>query len=261
MDKSSLPRPKEPTFDRVLRDTNELFSVVNLVSPEIGKKIAALPEHMVDLSEEEIYKNYPDTTPTVHQLRRMFWLEYDRAVSNRTLMDMSRVYVGVCSRAGFYKITDSQPNLSVILCPPKNYMIETEDLLALGLRRAREILQLPLVTPYGVDSKLADVQLKIIMMLDMRLKGAYVQKSVQISHNVNTNQNINHSVEGAVSPDSMKSLDERLKELESEIAQKAQGNLPTPDPVQAMNDIQTKKVERVRLEAIDAEFTEVKKDD
>lgn len=260
MDKTSLPRPKEPTFDRVLRDASELFSVVNLVSPEIGKKISALPDHMVDLSEEEIYKKFPDTTPTVHQLRRMFWLEYDRAVANRTLMDMSRVYVGVCSRAGFYKITDSPENMAVILCPPKNYMIETEDLLALGLRRAREILNLPLVTPYGVDAKLADVQLKIIMMLDMRLKGAYIQKSVQISHNVNTNQNINTEVP-ASDPSSMKSLDDRLKELEAEIAQKAQGNLPVPDPTQTMNELQTKKVERVRLDTIDAEFTEVKKSD
>lgn len=246
-----FPRPKGMTFDRVLKDASNPDSVITRCSPEIAKAICDLPEELLDVSEEDLHEKCPDPSATTMQLRRMFWLEYDRAIETRMLMDMSRVYIGVCSRQGFYKIIQNHAQLAWIVNPPKEYTLETEELLALGLRQVREILKLPLKNSLGfVDTKLAEVKLKAVMMLDMRLKGAYVQRSLQVSHNINENTTTN--IEATMDGDKALHIDEKIKQLELEIANAESRKLS--QVVSVPTPTQKNVVER---EVIDVEFKEV----
>ena len=230
------------------------MSLTHLCSPEVSRAIMALPDPVVDIEEEELEKIHPNPTPTVNQLRRMFWLEYDRAVDNHMQMDMSRVYVGVCSRAGFYKIVQNPHQLAWLVCPPREYEIETEELLGIGLKQIRAILQLPLKNHMGfIDTKLAEVQLKAVMMLDMRRKGAYLQRSVQANYNVNENRASLDSADATLIGD----LDSQIKKLSEDIAQ-IESKKPSISPTLHLEQLQKHAVKpatnREEQEAIEAEF-------
>lgn len=232
----------------------------NLVSPEIAKAILAIPEKYIDLTEEECEKKFPDPPATTNMIRRMFWLEYDRAVETRMKMDMTRVYTGVCSRQAFYKNLQSIDFIAWMVCPPQEYLVQTEELLAIGLKQIRQILMLPVVGQFGVDTKLAEVKLKAVMMLDMRLKGAYVQRSMQYNHNVNENHNTNTNVSVDGNTDANLSIDEKIKQLEIEI-EKTQSRVATnPTPSASILTQQSQRVEKTILEAEEADFIEVQKE-
>lgn len=257
MSMPELPRPKVPSFDRVLRDYDNPQSLIHLVSPEVSKMITELPETSCDLTEEELETKFPDPTPTVEQVRRLFWLEYDRALENRMKMDMSRCYIGACSRTGFYKIIKEEKNLAWIITPPKDYLVVTEEILAIGLRQIREIMKLPLVNAMGFyDTKLAEVKLKAVMMLDMRLKGNYIHRSMQVNHNVNENRNTHEYIEQVVSEDHSKAIDEKIRELEEQIAA-SESPTRLPRAEAQLEHMQRNSVPQKQI-IEDAEFTEVK---
>jgi len=248
----SLLRPKQLTFDRILKDYENPMSVINLVPNDVVKCILAIPEDLLDLDEEDLEKKIPEQTSTVNQLRQMFWTEYDRANEFRMRMDMSRVYVGSCSRAGFYKICHDPEKLAWIVTPPKEYTLVVDELLTVALKQVRAILKLPLRNDLGyVDTKLADVQLKAAMMLDMRQKGGYIHRSMQINQNLNTNETkLTIAHDGASSAED---VDSRIKMLEEEIARQEAKMIAHKEV--ALPDLEQKNaVERV---SIDASYREV----
>jgi hypothetical protein len=244
----SLMRPKQLSFDRILKDYENPMSVINLVPNDVAKCILAIPDKLLDLEEEELEKLIPEQTATVNQLRAMFWTEYDRAQEFRMRMDMSRVYVGSCNRGGFYKICHDPEKLAWIVTPPKEYTLIVDELLTIALKQVRSILKLPLKNELGyTDTKLADVQLKAAMMLDMRQKGGYIHRSMQINQNLNTNETkltIAHDTSN-----SSDDVDSRIKLLEEEIAKQEQKMLSDKSPLEMPNIEQNHRLEQVTIEA------------
>lgn len=246
-------RPKEPSFDRVLRDYSQPQSLVNLVSPEIGSLIMKLPSDWVDVSEESLEKSLPNPDASTWQIRQLFWREYDRAFDHRTKMDMARTYVGVMSRNAFYKHVADPMKLAWIINPPTDYIASIEELHSLVMKQIRQIIMLPSVNSMGyVDVKLAEIKLKAMLALDMRLKGGYVQRSMQINQNINQNETrITHTSEKEAGKD----LDSRIKDLELEIAAQEKKALEQRPLPQEKNILLTKQEHRV--EPIEAEYKEV----
>lgn len=222
-----LPRPKAPHLDRVIKDLENPRSLINIVSPDLRDKILALPDALIDLTEEEMERILPNPSTTVQQLRRMFWIEFDRAIEQRTMMNNSNIYPGICTREGFLKLTDRKECLAWLLVPPTDYMANTEALLTQGLKRINEMLHFPLKTKEGnFDHKLGELILKATLALDMRVKGGYLQRSMQMtkieSTNTNTNNNnvaVTVSTEN-VTPEGIAAIDEQLKLIEEEIVGK-----------------------------------------
>ena len=222
-----LPRPKGTHLERVIADLENPRSLINIVPPEVKSCILALPEAYFDFTEEDLEKTFPNPTPVTQMLRRMFWIEYDRAIETRTMMNMSNIYPGVCSREGFYKCIKNKAQLLWIINPPTEYMASTEALLTQGLKRINEMLHFPLKTKEGnFDHKLGELILKATLALDMRVKGGYLQRSIQMtkleSTNTNTNNN-NLSItvdKGEVTPEGIAAIDEQLKLIEEEIVTK-----------------------------------------
>ena len=250
-----LKRPKQLTFDRILKDYDNPMSVINLVPNDVAKCILAIPEDLLDKDEETLETLIPEErrTQTVNMLRTLFWHEFDRANEFRMRMDMSRVYVGACSRAGFYKICHEPDKLAWIVTPPKEYVGIIDELLTVSMKQVRAILKLPLINSMGyVDTKLADVQLKAFMMLDMRQKGGYVHRSMQLNQNINTNETrltiANDSVESSAD------VDERIRMLEQEILKQEMKMVENTTVLDLPTLEQKNRIEPV---SIDATYTEV----
>lgn len=150
--------------------------------------------------------------PTENRLRIAFWMEYDRAImASDAKMYMPRVHGGVCSSEYFYQVVIRKPEkVAWMLCPPASYTKAMEEALTFGIEKLRDILEFPLYNKKGEpDTKVGELILKAVEKLDIRQKGAIIQR-------VQT-MNLHKHVSAPAAPEpqeSMEEVDERLKHLE-----------------------------------------------
>ena len=115
-----------------------------------------------------------------------------------------------------------------MLTPPANYLVVTEEALQVGLETLRAYIEEPAISESGkIDTKVAEIQFKIVAFLDNRVKGAVVQKTMNLHAAVPKSK-----IEAVSEERSMEALDKRLKAIEDR-RRKAQGqivNEPTFKP-------------------------------
>lgn len=199
-------------------DESDPEAIVNLVTDKVKEAIIKhsfeKPE-LFDKGEHELIKflrtSNTQPSPLDNRLRLKFWTEYDRVMGQGLRsMSMANVLSGLCSKELFYgKYLQRPEKVAWLLCPPTGYMAKAEEALEFGLEQLRDILALDHVLPSGkVDTKLGELKAKIVAMLDARVKGAVVQRSMNV--NVNTS---NEAVAKAAQAASMEDLERQLKEL------------------------------------------------
>lgn len=213
-----VPSALTPAHEIAILDATNDRSIVRLVPNTVSESITQhsfeKPE-LFDKDEHELHKylREQNRTPTAtdNRLRLKFWTEYDRAMSRgEKAMNMVNVLAGVCSRELFYGHYLRNPHkVAWLLCPPTGYMVKAEEALEFGLEQLRDILNQPHTIGGKVDTKLGELKAKIVMMLDTRVKGAVVQK--QMNLNVNTS---NESVAKAAAAGTMEDLQRQLLDLE-----------------------------------------------
>lgn len=215
-------------------DLSNPRSVVNLVPERVSRAIqdaASTNPEIFNIDEKDLYKLLKDSnhqpSPTDNRLRLKFWMEYERVQErSEKQMNISNVTAGVCSRELFYDRYLANPHkVAWLLTPPTGYAVKAEEALEFGIEQLRDILDLPHVVGGRVDTKLGELKAKIVAMLDIRVKGAIVQRSMNL--NVNTsNEQVAKAATAATSADLMR----QLKELEKQ-NQRAK-NVPEPRPGQ-----------------------------
>lgn len=224
------PSTPPQTHEISTTDESNPRSVVRLVPASLSTNIKdALFEHpeFFDKDERALWTALrlanAQPTPTDNRLRLKFWMEYDRAQgTSADSMNMTNVYSGICSKEYFYKHYITKPQkLGWLMCPPTGYLIKAEEALEFGIEQLRDILDQPHVFGQKVDVKLGELKAKIVLMLDTRVKGAPVQRNMNL--NVHTSD---AAVAKAASAATAEELMRELKELErrNRIAQ----NLPNP---------------------------------
>jgi hypothetical protein len=226
---------KAASFNSLVKELEDPRTLVSFL-PE-DTKIAALsiPEHLLSLDEETIisildteYK--VSVSNTLEALRFNFWMEYDRvqASTKENVMNMSNVYLGICTRTYWHKITQQQPHIfAFILTRPPEYDATMGGLLSLSTRRLRDILSIP-VRENGKlqDPKILDLILKAAAMVDLRNKGSVVQRSETKNLTLleqRTKTSITHShvlsvehTQGKTSAEIEAMMDEQIKLLEEQ---------------------------------------------
>lgn len=213
---------------RSLLDTENPRSVINLAPDQVKLAILRTPLDFINMEEEELV---PLAFPRVQRkqghtriapsatdcrLRSAFWLEYERCQENVTKMSMRHIYSGVCSQSYFIQNwLRSKYKVAWLLKPPADYRMALEELLMYGLEEMREIMTLPVVNEATgrVDSKLADIKFKIWQAVEMRLKGAIIQKIRSENLNVNFN-NDGSAPPTSAAEDDVSILDQKIAELE-----------------------------------------------
>lgn len=200
-------------------DESNQDSVINMVPPGVAEKILAHAlecKELFEMDEHTLSKYLRDTgrhpTVTDYRLRMKFWMEYDSVMdAGKKLMRMEHVVAGVCHKSYFYgQYLSNKYKCAWLLCPPATYQVKAQEALAFGLEQLRDILEQPHTLANGkTDARLGELKAKIVAMLDVRVNGAVVQKTLSLNVNSTPGQ-LKKEREGA----SMEDLQRELKELE-----------------------------------------------
>jgi hypothetical protein len=171
-----------------IKEFNNPRSVAYMVPKAIKALIEELDPWMLGCSERELRtKLKPDELDET--LRLAFWDEYTVAVDAKRPMNMTNVYIRLCSKEMFYKKFITVPlRLAYMLRPPMDYTYKMRDLLEIGHRRMREVLELPILNKQGnPDAKLIAEMVKIVALVENRVRGAVVQKVQMEQKSLNIN--------------------------------------------------------------------------
>ncbi len=229
--------------------------VVNLLTPRLKKAAMNIPGHLLGMSADTLRKKIKANSMD-EQLRVSFWEEYFVASDNNQRMRIEAIYPRVCVREYFYKhFVDNPARFAYMMHPPPEYMLQMKSLLQLGLRRFEEILQMPITNEKGVvNSKLVAEIVRIVMLVDNRVKGSVVQK-VQLEQK-SVNVNLNYEP-----PKKIEDIDAELKAVEKEIRQLATPE-KQPDEEFLFNDTfpESKGVESDAREFVEATATNLEEE-
>lgn len=209
------PGPLDQVGGMSIFDENETRALINIV-PESLKvvmlRIAKTRRHLY-FEDERVLKKKLSPDALTCRIRLAFWDEYARAQDKNVMMTVGGIVRGACSPDYFYSyLLKDEKKVAYIICPPVDYMLAMRELLDLGLGEWRDILALPNQSKKGViDYRLISQKVKIVQMLDLRVKGAIVQKF----RNENLNLNVTADAMPALDP-SLMSLEE-LTALENQL--------------------------------------------
>ena len=211
-------------------------SLINIVPPGFAASILKAHQEKPEWfgeTEHTLYKvlrrEKLQPNPSDNRIRMKFWMEYDLAQSECRRINLQNVIAGICSEQYFReKYTKEPSKVAWMLTPPANYLVVTEEALQVGLETLRAYIEEPAISESGkIDTKVAEIQFKIVAFLDNRVKGAVVQKTMNLHAAVPKSK-----IEAVSEERSMEALDKRLKAIEDR-RRKAQGqivNEPTFKP-------------------------------
>jgi len=213
-----IPRHKEQVDitkrEIVFWEDRNPKSVINLVTERLQELMKQLPQALLAMSEKEIRKKL-EPGWTEEQLRIAFWDEYFLTVDNNgKKMRLEAVYARVCAKDIFYDKIKNPLTLAYICKPPQDYIYQMRSLLNVGLERFAEILNLPVKVNGRVDTKLIAEIIKIVTLVDNRVKGAVTQKIQIDGTQKNLNMNVNYEA-----PKTHQDIAKELRDIELEIKQ------------------------------------------
>jgi len=221
----------------------------------------------IEKEEWEIKKNL-QITPTLNRIRYSFWNEYYRAVDTNKNMVNKNIFAGICSVEAYTRILRNNAYIAWILCPPADTVIALKETLNYGLDRIREILDLPLYKIESVrvgkddfedrevvDEKVANLMLKAVAMVDLRLHGSYVQVQKIEQKTINVNRNITSVENSYAAPQELDNIDSKLEQLRAEVKREVK-KLEAPLNVEEIvvmskGGINTKELTMVRGNSIE----------
>lgn len=235
-------------------DETEERSLINIVPEEVRIAMLRLASHHEKLffKDERVFKKEVDPDAITARIRLSFWDEYTRAQDTKTGMRVQNFVRGACSPDYFYKsILPNDYKLAWIVCPPKDYFLAMRDLLEEGIDQLRDIITLPHKDGKKINTSLIAQKIKVIQMLDLRVKGAIVQK-LQIDQQT---KSLNVNVEqpalgvGEMSLEELQALEEQI----SKVQRLAAPLLPETNGITETmgRRIQTPKDEAIEVETVD----------
>lgn len=223
----------DTTHSVVVWDQSNPQSLLSLVSDSVRECILSARDtrpEWFDLNERELLvklreKRLPPT-PADNRIRLNFWFEYGQAIAEGRKMNMAALYSNVMTEEAFYTRYVKRPeNLAWMLTPPASYNTVIEEALQFGLEQLRDVLELPNLDSKGrVNTKLIELKARVVAMLDQRVKGAIVQRSMQVQVHATDKAAMKMATELT-----MEDIERRLAELHKK-DRLAQPEPPAPDP-------------------------------
>ena len=215
------------------------------------------------------------------KLRAAFWVEYEAAIKENRVMHGRNIHTGILNETTFYVgVMRDIKRVAWIMHPPGNYVAELNAHLTAAISRYEDVLKIPIFEkicrcwyrcvcksrsfiaehesclcqpnckcPTTTNTKAADIILKAIEQIELRVKGSIpvIQKNLNVNYNKDANQNnIPH-------PDTQQEMEKRLQEL-MELRQKYIGGAKT---LAQVLDTETKPTEKevIEVEIVDNKET------
>lgn len=244
-------------------DLGDQQHFLNLLPAFLQDAVIRLPDRYLEMTEEELrelcFGRKNAEVPSVHErLRLALWEEYDSAIRfKKNMIDVSRAIHGICTLGYFVNRFIKDPkNVAWLIHPPADYMKGIKEILQMGTSQLREIMMMSNLIGGKPNTKLMEVKLKIYQHIDMRVKGAIIQRIDQrnVSVNVDATAEQAKQIVETVAPSqlSMAEVDAKLKELEGKSLRLAaparvEVDLMKPPTVMLDADEETKGAERPDL--------------
>lgn len=203
-----------PRLEYIIDDINNPNAVIHLVS-EIPTLYAAIKRVIIEAPDllamdESTLLNHTHPTVTLSRLRMSFWTEYDNAASSGRKMKGSQVFGGIVTNANFRVMIKDNNKVAYLLCPPTNYVVQMKEALNAGAELIRQMFTAKIIDDDGnLMPRAADVVLKAFALLDMRVKGAIVQKVDQRTLSYNVNRDVTPN-QGLAMPKTLAELQAQL---------------------------------------------------
>jgi len=227
-------------FNSLIKQLEDERSLLSVVPETLRARLLEIPEKFLNIPEEELLealdmdpKSTFRQTAVLDAVRNNFWIEFERAQSDRKspMMIQNNFLQGVMDQGSYERL--SVYSLAYIICKPPTYEAVMAGMQSLATRRLRDILSLPLKKANGemADPKHIELILKAAAMVDLRNKGGYVarvetknltqidQRTTSVSHVFNQS----YGTSGGTSELAAADIDQKILELNSELA-----NLPEP---------------------------------
>lgn len=226
-----LSRPHDHELSPLAPDNP--YSIFNMVPPKMQKALEALDKSLLTNSERNLRRNC-NPTPEVCRLRINLWDAYNKTLdTGGSSIPITEIIKGACSQDLFEKVILTNPNtLAYVAVPPADYQLMMRDLLDLGWDRLREALEEPIHKDRMVrvgKTKDGDIEYKkmteiniplvaeiraIVQMLDLRVKGAILQKVQVQSHNITQTLNSGESASfNDATLEQLEAMERRVKKL------------------------------------------------
>lgn len=214
------PQPSDREIDIDIFNTDHPRSVFNLLPTHMQEAVKKIPKEFFEMSEHELeLRLKPD--PVTCRIRIAFWLEYDHAQANMRPMRMPNVYSGACHKVYFSQvICKDDERLAWILCPPADYMLAMRELLQLGVKQLRKIVNGNIVDEDGnIDTKAGELLVKVMQLADLKVHGSEIIRHKMETKAVHVHTHIpapapNQEPEGETIADIDKKIREAKRNLE-----------------------------------------------
>jgi hypothetical protein len=204
--------PKAEPID--IWNTDSPLSIFNKVTPALRDAIKQIPPRLFTLQPTRL-RHEGQIAHTDDELRQAFWSEYWFACDEGRPMRLTAVYGQIISKQTFFENYVSNPfRMAWILRPPENYTYRMQSLLEMGLQRLYDVLNFDLDKK---DTKLISEVVKIVALLDNRVKGAVTQR-VQIQ---TENKHLHAHMTAGEQPKSYMDINKELKQIDEELKQLA----------------------------------------
>lgn len=240
------PHVQELSHEILIWDEQNPRSVINIVKSPPKFRIQCLdakhtnPE-LFDLDEARLYDKLRELSstpkPADNRLRLKFWFEYDYAQTYVKDLDLRRVCAGIMEADWFVKTyMNHATRVAWLLCPPQNYMTKANEALEFGLEQLRDVLGRDHnVGAPGAGGEstlnlpLFKMKLEIFKILDMRVKGAPTQKSLNL-HAHTSERGAVAKIAGAMANESVDDMKKRLAYLKQQEALMQNGGMLGIEP-------------------------------
>lgn len=197
-------------------DRSDPRSLINIMPKEAVRTVEQLELTWFEMGEADL-QLFLKPAHDVNIIRLAFWKEFDAASASLTKMTLKGMmqYLGGLPSFHVMRVMQEPKSLMWLITPPVSYDNTLEEALLRGLKRVNEILDLPIVTPDGIDHKTAELILKATAYLDIRKFGKPTERI----------ETTNKSLITTVTQRDVKQLggqrevqlDEKIKELEAKL--------------------------------------------
>lgn len=221
-DRDALPVGDVPERPYSVRDEEDHFSLIHFLSDKLKAIVMDLPEELLVMTEAEL-KHEASPTTTDYALRVSFWREFERVMWKGSGKIVSaQIYTGVCTDVYFYKKFLHKPaKFAWMIRPMQSYQKAMEAILHRCTEQLWELANIPLKDSKGRwIPKHGALFLQAHARIENRIHGMAIQRTEARNMNVNvvTRGKATHGIE------SMGSIDDRIKQLEAEVASEEEEN-------------------------------------
>jgi hypothetical protein len=212
--------------DEFLEEMLRCFSPA--IEPRMRKAVSDYASKSTEELESEI-----DVSYALRLLKLSFWKEFNNHKISKRNFVHARVYHGIMTRQYYHnKIMHSPARMAWLMRPFPKYEDRASDIIDFGAKRLREALEAKLIYSNGhLDAKATKVILEIVQYFENRTKGRIAHQLNSTTKNFNANVNVN--IETA--PTDLKELDERLNNVQKQIAQYQGSYLIQDLPMRSVN--------------------------